>query len=132
MPSGPRQSQSEPAVEAQGAQEGRELEWVLPDPSKPRRPLREDVAGGELPSQLAKEQGRKPLSPEHPIPKQQLVEADKRCRKRLAALARGHIIKLRQERQRMACEWLEEYSIRVASAKLRGTGLNTFRAEYIQ
>ena len=112
MPSGPMQGQSKPTAEGQGAQEGGELEWALIYPSEPHRPPREGVAGGELPSQVAKEQGGKPPPPEHPIIEQQLVEADKRCRKRLAMLARDHIIKLREERQRMAGEWLEEYTIR--------------------
>ena len=59
------------------------------------------------------------------------MEADKRCRQRLAALARDHIMKLREERQRLAQEWLEEYSMWAASAKLRKCDLNTLRAEYI-
>ena len=62
---------------------------------------------------------------------QQLVEADKRCRRKLAALARDHIVKLRQERHELARGWSEEYSMCAASAKLRGHGLGTLRAEYI-
>ena len=48
------------------------------------------------------------------------------------ALARDHILKLREERRRMASGWLEEYSMWAASAKLKGIGLGTLRAEYIQ
>ena len=60
-----------------------------------------------------------------------LVEADKRCRRKLAALARDHIVKLREERHGLAQGWLEEYSMRAASVKLQGHGLGTLRAEYI-
>ena len=38
---------------------------------------------------------------------------------------------LREERQRMAYDWLDEYSMRAASAKLSGIGLSTLWAEYI-
>ena len=40
-------------------------------------------------------------------------------------------MKLREERQRLAQEWLEEYSMQAASAKIRKRDLNTLRAEYI-
>ena len=68
---------------------------------------------------------------EHPTPEQQLVEADKRHSKRLAALARDHIVKLREERQQMACVWLEEYSMRADAARMHRIGLDTLQAEYI-
>ena len=38
----------------------------------------------------------------YPTPEQQLVEADKRCRRKLATLARDHIMKLREERHRIS------------------------------
>ena len=47
------------------------------------------------------------------------------------ALARDHIVKLREERWKLAQEWLEEYSMHTSSAKLQGMGLGTLRAEYI-
>ena len=59
------------------------------------------------------------------------MKADKRHRKKLAALARDHIIKLREERHGLAQGWLEEYSMWAASAKLHGHGLGTLRAEYV-
>ena len=65
------------------------------------------------------------------IPRQQLLEADKRCKRRLAALARDHIMKLREERDRLADEWSEEYAQRASSAKQSGAGLSTLRAEYV-
>ena len=123
MPSGPVQGQSEPAIEGQGAQGGGELEWALPAPSEPHQPPTKDVASGELPSQEAKDQGGKPPPSEYPLTEQRLVEANKRRKKRLVMLARHHIIKFREERQRMAGEWLEEYTARAASAKLRGMSL---------
>ena len=49
----------------------------------------------------------------------------------MAALARDHIIKLREERQRFKQEWAEEYSTHASSAKIQGLGLNVLRAEYV-
>ena len=46
-------------------------------------------------------------------------------------LARDHIVKLREERRKLAQEWLEEYSMHASSARLRGIGLGTLRVEYI-
>ena len=62
---------------------------------------------------------------------QQLVGADKRRRRKLATLARDHIVKLREERHGLAQEWLGEYSVRAATEKLKGHSLNALRAEYI-
>ena len=98
-------------MEIGGAHEGRGPEWALPDPSEPRQPPGEGDVNSGLPSQTTEEQGGRFLPPEYPTPEQRIVEADKRHRKRLAALARDHIIKLREERQRMAYGWLEEYSM---------------------
>ena len=72
-----------------------------------------------------------PLSRKYPTPDQQLIEADKKRRKKLATLARDHIMKLREERERMAHDWLEEYAVRASSAKQSGTELGTLRAEYV-
>ena len=59
------------------------------------------------------------------------MEADKRRKRRLAALARDHIMKLREERDRLADEWSEEYAQHASSAKQSGAGLSTLRAEYV-
>ena len=59
------------------------------------------------------------------------MEADKRRRRKLATLARDHIVKLREERHGLAQGWLEEYSMRAAAEKLKGHSLNALRAEYI-
>ena len=67
----------------------------------------------------------------YPTPEQRLVEADKRRRRKLATLARDHIVKLREERHGLAQGWLEEYSMKAAAAKLKGHNLNALRAEYI-
>ena len=60
-----------------------------------------------------------------------MLEADKRRKRRLAALARDHIMKLREERDRLAYDWSEEYAEHASSAKQTGAGLGTLRAEYV-
>ena len=60
-----------------------------------------------------------------------MLEADKRRKRRLAALARDHIMKLREERDRLAYDWSEEYAEHASSAKQSGAGLGTLRAEYV-
>ena len=65
----------------------------MPEPFDPCRPLGEGAARGEVPSQVTGEWEEKPEQ-EYPTPKQQLIEADRRHRKRLAAVA-----KIREERQ---------------------------------
>ena len=57
-----------------------------------------------------KNRERSPLRQESPSPEQRIVEADRRHQKRLATLARDHIVKLREEREQMACGWLGEYA----------------------
>ena len=84
-----------------------------------------------MPPHVSEGQEGEPITQEYPTPQQRLIEADKRHRKRLAALARDHIVKLREERQGMVYDWLEEYSMRAASAKLSGIGHSTLWAEYI-
>ena len=49
----------------------------------------------------------------------------------MAALARDHIVKLREERHELAQRWLEEYSMSAAAEKLRGHDLSALRDEYI-
>ena len=58
---------------------------------------------------MSEEQGGGPSKQGSPLPEQRIVEADKRRQKRLAALARDHIVKIREERERMAYSWLGEY-----------------------
>ena len=76
---------------------GGEPEWALPKPSDPRRPLRGGMGREEVPLQDTQGQNEGPSGQECPTPNQQLIEVDKRRRKRLAALARDHIMKLREE-----------------------------------
>ena len=72
-----------------------------------------------------------PSEQRYPTPRQQLLEADKRHKRRLAALARDHIMKLREERDKMADDWSEEYATCASSARQSGAGLGTLRAEYV-
>ena len=131
MPGEPMQDQGEPAGGVPSTQVGEEPEWALPEPSEPSRPPGGGAARREVPSQGDKEQGGSPLRQGSPSPEQRIVEADKRRQKRLAAVARDHIVKLREERQRMAYGWLGEYAEWAFSAKLGGISLGPLRAEYI-
>ena len=96
------QSQGGTTGEAQGDHQGGEPEWALPKPSDPCRPLRRGTGKEEVPLRDTQGWGEYPSEQEYPIPDQQLIEADKKRRRRLAALARDHIIKLREEQERMA------------------------------
>ena len=116
---------------ARSGHHGGEPEWALPKPSDPRRPPRGGTGKEEVPLRDTLGQGEGPAEQEYPIPDQQLVEADKKHRRRLAALARDHIMRLREERERIAYGWLEEYARHASSARQSGTELNTLRAEYI-
>ena len=127
----PAQSQEGNIGEARGDHRGGEPEWALPKPSDPHRPPRGGERKEEVPLRDTQRRGEGPSEQEYPIPNQQLIEPDKKRRKRLAALARDHIMKLREEQERMAYDWLEEYAIRASSAKQSGTGLGTLRTEYI-
>ena len=127
----PAQSQGGAVGEARGDHEGREPEWALPRPSDPRRPPKVETGGEEATSQGTQRQDGGSIEQRYPTPRQQLLEADKRRRRRLAALARDHIMKLREERDRLAYDWSEEYATRASSAKQSGAGLGTLRAEYV-
>ena len=127
----PAQSQGGTIGEARGDHRGGEPEWALPKPSDPHRPPRGGTGKEEVPLRDTQRWGEGPSEQEYPISNQQLIEADKKRRRRLATLARDHIMKLREERERMAYDWLEEYTMRASSAKQSGTGLGTLRAEYI-
>ena len=111
IPPEPSQAQNEPVQGAQSTQEREEPEWALPESSEPHRSPGGDAARGEIPSQMDEVQEGEPARHESLSPEQRIVEADKRCQKRLAALARDHIVKLREESQRLAYDWLEEYSM---------------------
>ena len=93
----PAQGQGETVGEAQGDHEGRKPEWALPWPSDPCRPPKVEAGGEEVTSRNIWGQDRSPSEQRYPTPRQQLLEADKRRRRRLAALARDHIMKLREE-----------------------------------
>ena len=125
------QGQGGTVGEARGDHEGREPEWALPQPSDSRRPPKVETGGEEITSGGTWGQDGSPTKQRYPTPRQQLLEADKRCKKRLAALARDHIMKLREERDRLAYDWSEEYTERASSAKQSGAGLGTLRAEYV-
>ena len=125
------QGQGATVGEARGDREGRESEWALPRPSDPHRPPRAETGEGGIAPRGIQRQDESPTEQRYPTPRQQLLEADKKRRKKLAALARDQIMKLREERDRMAEDWSEEYARRAASAKQSGAGLGTLRAEYM-
>ena len=127
----PMQGQRETTGGAGGDHQGGESEWTLPRPSDPCRPPRGGPGKKEVTLRDTQRRDEGPSEREYPTPDQQLIEADKKCRKRLATLARDHIMKLREEREKMACDWLEEYPMHASSAKQSGAGLGTFRAEYV-
>ena len=103
----------------------------MPRPTEQCTPLNEGTTKSEAPSQITGEQRKGPPEQRYSTPDQQLIEADMRHRRRLAALARDHIMKLREERQWIAYDWLEEYSRQASSAKLKGDDLSALHAEYI-
>ena len=125
------QGQRETTGGAGGDHQGGESEWALPRPSDPRRPPREGPGKEEATPRDTQRGGEGPSEQEYPTPDQQLIEADKRRRKKLATLARDHIMKLREERGKMACDWLEEYAVRASSARQSGAGLGTLRTKYV-
>ena len=127
----PAQSQGGTTGEVQGDHQGGEPEWALPRPSDPHGPLRKGIGKEEVTLQDTQRWDEGPSEREYPTPNQQLIEADKKRRRRLAALARDHIMKLREEREKMAYDWSEEYAMCASSAKQSGTGLGTLRAEYV-
>ena len=113
----PAQSRGETVGEVRGGHERREPEWALPRPSDPRRPPKAEAGGEEVASRDIRGWDESPSEQRYPTPRQQLLEADKRHKRRLAALARDHIMKLREERDRMADDWSEEYATHASSAK---------------
>ena len=125
------QGQGGTSGEAQGDHEGREPEWALPRPSGLHRPPKAETGEGEVTPRDIQRQDESPSTQRYPTPRQQLLEVDKKRKKRLAALARDQIMKLREERDRMAYDWSEEYAMRASSAKQSGAGLGTLRAEYV-
>ena len=127
----PAQSQGGAVGEAWGGHEGREPEWALPRPSEPLRPPKVGTGGEGVTSWGTQRQDGGSTEQRYPTPRQQLLEADRRRKRRLAALARDHIMKLREERDRLAYEWSEEYAEQASSAKQSGAGLGTLRADYV-
>ena len=128
----PAQGQGGAVAEARGGHEGREPEWALPRPSDPRGPPKAETGGEEVTPRGTQGQDGGSAEQRYLTPRQQLLEADKRRKRRLAALARDHILKLREERDRLAYDWSEEYAERASSAKQSGVGLGTLRAEYVR
>lgn len=68
---------------ARGEGEG-ESEWALPRLAEPHGPPGEGTVESKIPSQMSREWEEKFLKQGPPIPGQQLKEADKRRRKRVA------------------------------------------------
>ena len=93
----PAQSQGGTTREARGDHRKGEPEWALPKPSDPRRPPRGGTRKEEIPFQDTLGWSEGPSEQEHPVPNQQLIEANKKRRRRLATLARDHIMRLREE-----------------------------------
>ena len=96
------QTKGEPAERDIDPQRAKGVEWALPTPMESRRPPREDIPTQEEPFQGPGQLGEGTSRRGYPTPEQQLVEADKRRRRKLATLARDHIMKLREERHRLA------------------------------
>ena len=111
VPMDSRQRRGESAERDSGLQRRGESEWALPKPSEPRRPPGESTTGKEVPPCPTDKSEREFPRQEYPTPEQWLVEADKRCRRKLAVLARDHIVRLREERHGLVQGWLEEYSM---------------------
>ena len=127
----PTPRQGEAVGETQGGYGGRESEWALPRPSDPQSPPKAETGGEGATIRGTQRQDRGADEQRYPTPRQQLLEADKKRKRRLAALARDHIMKLREERDRLADELAEEYAQRAASVKQSAAGISTLRAEYI-
>ena len=127
----PAPSQGEAVGETQGGYEGRGPEWALPRPSDPRSRPKVETGGEGATTRDIQGQDRGATEQKYLTPRQQLLEADKRRKRRLAALARDHIMKLREERDRLAYEWSEENAQCASSAKQSGARLSTLRAEYV-
>ena len=77
----------------------------MPRPSDPCRPLRGGPGKEEVTLRDTQRRDEGPSGQEYPTPDQQLIEADKKRRRKLATLARDHIMKLREEWERMAHDW---------------------------
>ena len=127
----PAQSQGEAVGETQGGYEEGEPEWALPWPLDPPSPPKAETGEEGATTQGTQRQDGGVNEQKYLTPRQQLLEADKRRKRRLAALARDHIMKLREERDRLAYEWSEEYAQRASSAKQSAARISALRAEYI-
>ena len=96
-PTTPTQGQGGTTEEARGDHEGREPRWALPQPSDPHRPPKVEIGEGEVTPRDIQRQDENLSKQRYPTPRQQLLEADKKRKKRLAALARDQIMQLREE-----------------------------------
>ena len=97
----PVQGQGGTAGEARSNHQGGETKWALPRPSDPCRPPRGGPGKEEATLRDTQRGDEGPSEQEYPTP-EQLIEADKKRRRKLATLARDHIMKLREEQERMA------------------------------
>ena len=73
------------------------LNGHCPGPQNPHRPPKAETGEGEVTPRDIQRQDESPTEQRYPTPRQQLLEADKKRKKRLAALARDQIMKLREE-----------------------------------
>ena len=92
----PTQGQRETTGGVGGDHQGGEPVWALPRPSDPCRRPRGGPGKKEVTLRDTRRRDEGPSEQEYPTPDQQLIEADKKRRKKLATLARDHIIKLRE------------------------------------
>ena len=81
----PAQGQRGTTEGVQGGHQGGEPEWALPRPSDPRRPPTREVGKEEVTPRDTQRWDEGPTGQEYLTPNQQLIEADKKCRRRLAA-----------------------------------------------
>ena len=70
---------------------------IAPTLRSMQRPPKAEGRGEEVASRDILGRDESPSEQRYPTPRQQLLEADKRRKRRLAALARDHIMKLREE-----------------------------------
>ena len=127
----PTLRQGEVVGETQGGYEGRESEWALPRPSDPRSPPKTET-GGEGATTRGTKDKAKVLMSKGTLPLgNNYWRLIRNAKRRLAALARDHIMKLREERDRLQMNGQKNMlSVQPQLNKVQ-LGLARFRAEYI-
>ena len=78
----PAPSQGEAVGETRGGYEGREPEWALPQPLDPRSPPKAETGGEGATTRGTQRQDRGADEQRYPTPRQELLEADKRRKRR--------------------------------------------------